>query len=242
MKKMQKKLITTVLIIIFLSSSIGILFGCTKKNKYLETEYFRYQVYTRYDEERVSIEGLTEKGRQQKNIVIPEEIDGKRVTIYQGHDEAPNVKKIIVSYNIFTINSWGLSDGTLFIYGYPAGLKVLYVNCQYKKATSMEPHFLIASAALESFQKNIPNPNVYSIANIQYLFNYEAAQNEGVFFIDDLDVGEELEIFPEVPKREGYVFTGWYAEPECQNKIELNGYIKDDEEIVYLYAGWQESK
>ena len=241
MRRMQKKRFTVFLISILFLSLIGITYGCQPKQIY-ETETFRYQVFESDGEEWVSIEGLTEKGRQQKNIVIPEEIDGKRVAIYQGHDEAPNVKKIIVSYNIFTINSWGLSYGTLFIYGYPAGLKVLYVNCQYKKATSMEPHFLIASAALESFQKNIPNPNVYSIANMQYLFNYEAAQNKGVFFIDDLDIGEELEIFPEVPKREGYVFTGWYEEPECRNKIELDGYVKTDEEIVYFYAGWQENE
>ena len=241
MRRMQKKKFTIFLISILFLSLIGTTYGCQPKQIY-ETETFRYQVFESDGEEWVSIEGLTEKGRQQKNIVIPEEIDGKRVAIYQGYDEAPNAKKIIVPYNILTINSWGLSRARLIITSYSSDIKVLYVNCYYHNSTLMEPDFYIASAALENFQTNIVNSDVYSIANIQYLFNYEAAQNEGVFFIDDLDVGEELEIFPEVPKREGYVFTGWYAEPECQNKIELNGYIKDDEEIVYLYAGWQESK
>ena len=76
---------------------------------------------------------------------------------------------------------------------------------------------------------------------MQYLYNFEDAQNKGVFFVDDLDIGEELEIIPEKPKREGFVFSGWYAEPECTNKVELNGYVKTDDAIVYLYAGWEEN-
>ena len=143
-----------------------------------------------------------------------------------------------------TINSWGLDYGHLMVNyypdNYPSSLKTIYITCQYKKAILMEPHFLIASAALENYQKRIKNPTVYSIANMQYLSNYENAPNKGVFFIDDLDVNEELEIIPAEPKREGYTFAGWYAEPECQNEVELDGYVKADEEIVYLYAGWKE--
>ena len=76
---------------------------------------------------------------------------------------------------------------------------------------------------------------------MQYLFNYEDAPNKGVSFVDDLDIGEELEIIPATPKRDGYTFIGWYSEPECLNRIELNGYVKTDDEIVYLYAGWEEN-
>ena len=241
MRRMQKKKFTIFLISILFLSLIGTTYGCQPKQIY-ETETFRYQVFESDGEEWVSIEGLTEKGRQQKNIVIPEEIDGKRVAIYQGYDEAPNAKKIIVPYNILTINSWGLSRARLIITSYSSDIKVLYVNCYYHNSTLMEPDFYIASAALENFQTNIVNSDVYSIANIQYLFNYGDSQNKGVSFIDDLDIGEELEIIPTTPKRDGYVFTGWYEEPECRNKIELNGYVKADEEIIYLYAGWKENE
>ena len=73
-------------------------------------------------------------------------------------------------------------------------------------------------------------------------YNYPESPNKDVFFIDDLNVNEELEVIPEAPKRDGYTFIGWYAESECQNEIELDGYVKADEEIVFLYAGWEEKK
>ena len=42
-----------------------------------ESEYFIYTVG--YDSNRVSILGLTDKGREQEYLVIPEKIDGKEV-------------------------------------------------------------------------------------------------------------------------------------------------------------------
>ena len=242
MRNKKNKIFTILLTGTLLFSLIWIMVGCYPKEKTYETETFRYQIFESKGEKFIEIRGLTEKGRQQKNIVIPEEIDGKKVTVYRGHDEAPNVRKIIISYGIRFINSWGFSEGNLFVRNHPDGLKVVYVNCQYEKCAFMGRSFYIASAALESFQQNIANPESYSIANMQYLFNYDDSQNNGVVFIDDLEVGEELEIIPTTPKREGYTFIGWFSEPECQNKIELNGYVKTDEEIVYLYAGWKENK
>ena len=186
---------------------------------------------------------MTEKGTKLKNIVIPLEIDGKPVKAYNGSAIAPNVRKIIVTYNCATINSFGgIVPGSLFVNGFPPNLKVLYVSCEYRRGMIMEPDFYIATEALESYQENIPNPTVYTFANMQYMYNYDEAPNKGVFFIDDLDVGETLEVIPETPKREGYTFVGWYAEAECVNGISLDGYVKDDEEIVYLYAGWRENK
>ncbi len=243
MINMKKKIATIIPVILLLCILMGTFYGCFKKDKYFKTEYFRYSIGHSEDYDFVYIEGLTEEGAQLKNIVIPEEIDGMPVKYYRGASAAPNVKKIIVSCNISTINTiGGLNSGNLFVYDFPDGLKILYINCQYNRSTLMGRSFYIASAALESFQKNIANPAAYSLANMQYLFNYDDSPNNGVSFIDDLDIGEELEIIPTTPKRDGYIFTGWYVEPECQNKIELNGYVKADEEIIYLYAGWKENE
>ena len=216
--------------------------GCNREggeSRYQETEYFKYYVYKMDGEERAVIQGMTEKGKQQKNIVIPEEIDGKRVVIYDGHDTAPNVRKIIISYNVRTINSTGFTYGNSFVNGYKGGLKILYVNCKHKESANFGKGGYIATNAREEYSKFL---GAYHFANMQYLYNYPDSPNKDVFFIDDLEVNEELEIIPEIPKREGYTFTGWYAEPECTNKIELNSYVKTDEEIVYLYAGWEENK
>ena len=232
---MYKKGIIAVLIIVLLLSTI-MLSSCSDDD-ILETEYFRYKVIGAEDAPKVSILGLTEKGKQLRNIIIPEEIDGKRVVMYKGKATTPNLRKIIISYNIESINTLGFSSGAIFASGYPNGLKILYINCTYKKCAQIGDGY-IATTVDETY-KRLVNYNWYYIANMQYLFNYEDAQNEGVFFIDDLNINEQLEIIPETPKREGYTFTGWYTEPECVNRIELQGYTKIDNEIVYLYAGWQ---
>ena len=242
MKSQSKKITSILLVFVLIVLSTMVLYGCGDDDNNFETEYFRYHIYYGKDYEVVFIDGLTEKGTKLKNIVIPLEIDGIPVTKYTGRATAPNVRKIIVSYNMTRINSFGgIAQGSLFVNGFPPNLKVLYVSCEYRRGMIMEPDFYIATEALESYQENIPNPTVYTFANMQYMYNYDEAPNKGVFFIDDLDVGETLEVIPETPKREGYTFVGWYAEAECVNGISLDGYVKDDEEIVYLYAGWREN-
>ncbi len=243
MKSQSKKITSILLVFVLIVLSTAVLYGCGDKDNNFESEYFRYHIYYGKDYEVVFIDGLTEKGTKLKNIVIPLEIDGIPVTKYTGIATAPNVRKIIVSYNMTRINSFGgIAPGSMFVNDWPDDLKVLYVSCEYRRGMIMEPDFYIATEALESYQENIPNPTVYTFANMQYMYNYDEAPNKGVFFIDDLDVGETLEVIPETPKREGYTFVGWYAEAECVNGISLDGYVKDDEEIVYLYAGWRENK
>ena len=242
MRSKSKKITSIVLVFVLIVLSTAVLYGCVDDDNNFETEYFRYHIVQAKDYDAIFIDGLTEKGAKLKNIVIPLEIDGKPVKAYNGSAIAPNVRKIIVTYNCATINSFGgIVPGSLFVNGFPPNLKVLYVSCEYRRGMIMEPDFYIATEALESYQENIPNPTVYTFANMQYMYNYDEAPNKGVFFIDDLDVGETLEVIPETPKREGYTFVGWYAEAECDNGISLDGYVKDDEEIVYLYAGWREN-
>ncbi len=242
MKSIAKKITSIVLVFVLILLSTAVLYGCVDEDNNFETEYFRYHIVQAKDYDAIFIDGLTEKGTKLKNIVIPLEIDGKPVKAYNGSAIAPNVRKIIVTYNCATINSFGgIVPGSLFVNGFPPNLKVLYVSCEYRRGMMMEPDFYIATEALESYQENIPNPTVYTFANMQYMYNYDEAPNKGVFFIDDLDIGEALEVIPETPKREGYTFVGWYAEAECVNGISLDGYVKNDEEIVYLYAGWREN-
>ena len=117
MRKYQKKAVVIIITIILSLLSI-MMTGCFKKDSnQRETEYFEYHVYVTGEEEWVEIDRLTEKGRQLKNIVIPEEIDGKKVTSVRGASETPNLKKIIVSYNVRRINSWGLTSGSFFAHG-----------------------------------------------------------------------------------------------------------------------------
>ena len=244
MKFKNRRITAIILLLVLCTSMVVFASGCFKKDSsQRETEYFIYHIYDAGDHKEARIDRLTEKGKQLKNIVIPEEIDGNIVTSIDTAAETPNLKKIIVSYNIKTINSWGLSQGSLFVYGYSQDPKIIYVNCNYIKATVFPSiRGYLATNAEESFSKHYHSLQGFSFANMQYLFNYEGAPNKGVSFVDDLETGEGIEIIPAIPKRDGYTFLGWYAEPECLNKIELNGYVKTDDEIVYLYAGWEEKQ
>ena len=42
---------------------------------------------------------------------------------------------------------------------------------------------------------------------------------------------------PEVPTREGYVFTGWYIDSSCYELWDINNDIIESD--MTLYAGWQ---
>lgn len=91
----------------------------------------------------------------------------------------------------------------------------------------------------------------YRIANIQFLYNYEEAPNEGYFWIDDIDNGEKIEVMPDTPEREGYTFEGWYNEKECINEFDFNtvfekpvlneGDIYPEDYVTYVYAKWTQN-
>ena len=85
------------------------------------------------------------------------------------------------------------------------------------------------------------------IANTSYMFNYEDAPNEGYFFINNFENGALIENTPYEPLREGYVFDGWYKEPQCINKCNfgVDTYVEqydENGELIFnelkLYAKW----
>ncbi|WP_022760613.1 InlB B-repeat-containing protein [Butyrivibrio sp. AD3002] len=68
-----------------------------------------------------------------------------------------------------------------------------------------------------------------------YLVSYES---NGGSEIDTNEVPFETYIpVPSVPEKEGYVFTGWFADEECQTPF---GFGKMPAEDIVLYAGWTE--
>jgi len=97
----------------------------------------------------------------------------------------------------------------------------------------------------------------YYLANIEFMYNYEDAPNQGHYWIDDLETGETLSYMPKDPTREGYTFGGWYADSECTTPYDFTiPYLKKDiekgstqEEYLYylenyptyIYAKWIEN-
>ncbi|MCF0261185.1 MAG: InlB B-repeat-containing protein, partial [Erysipelotrichaceae bacterium] len=51
-----------------------------------------------------------------------------------------------------------------------------------------------------------------------------------------LEHGSVLDLKNHQPVKKGYVFTGWYTDPECTKKAEVQTAVKSD---LTLYAGWK---
>jgi len=87
------------------------------------------------------------------------------------------------------------------------------------------------SLYLSSYKIELPNVNYY--------YNYSSSPNLGYAWIDYLEEGEQIITLPPTPEREGYEFTGWYSDEECNNKADLNSFVKTDTDAKF-YAGWKE--
>ena len=75
----------------------------------------------------------------------------------------------------------------------------------------------------------------YGIANNGYTVTFDSKGGTDVIAQDKM-YGDHVDL-PEPPTREGYVFTGWYADENCVNVWDLENYIVNDD--LTLYAGWE---
>lgn len=69
-------------------------------------------------------------------------------------------------------------------------------------------------------------------ADVVFDYNYSGAQKVK----QRLYNGDKLE-YPGIPKRSGYIFTGWYIDSECVTPFDWEN-PKDINCNLYLYAGW----
>ena len=75
----------------------------------------------------------------------------------------------------------------------------------------------------------------YGIANNGYTVTFDSKGGTDVVAQDKM-YGDLVDV-PEPPTREGYVFTGWYADENCVNVWDMENYIVNDD--LTLYAGWE---
>lgn len=236
---------------LFISSFIAI--GCTFafsscnafNPKEYETEYF---IYHNWNNSWVEIVNLTDKGKQQEFLILPLEIDGVPVIAISnstafGHKETQwnsnKLEKIYVLKHYDVLYDSNVFDGCINL------SKIIspYMNSG-----------LPTPPTAKMYQPRIPHENRYADvegaapANVSFLWNFEDAENEGYYWIDDLDYGEKITLIPDEPIRKGYRFTGWYKEPECINLWDFSSdttpveQFDDDGNLIYqetcLYAGW----
>lgn len=208
------------------------------------------------DRETAYITGLTELGKQQRFLVIPEEIDGVKVytigerpllqmwsSLGSADICSDKLEKIYIPFSISIISGSFRNSPNLikvfsitgeFVSGLEAPARNYYTNLAYLND--------LTNAAQQ----------IISRANVSYFYNYNIEENYGYYWIDDCDYGSKIEFIPPEPERKGYTFGGWYKEPECINKwnfetdvlpeerTEINE--EGEEEVVYqetkLYAKW----
>ena len=197
---------------------------------------FRYSVYPidpkPDDELMIQLEGLSEVGKSKQIIVVPDFIDGKPVTIlsapfwmgYIGQLESENLE-VLYFKGTPKCNARGTFQGC------PNLKKIVWLK------TDLEDEIIqrCLRTICEGINRQITTVYVCSSlntisyrckdthpANISYLYNYEGAKNEGYYWVDNFDYGEKIGYVPENPEREGYVFGGWYKEPECVTVWDFN--------------------
>lgn len=209
------------------------------RKEYESTDLFVYDKITNMVNETViCIMNITEKARNLEYLVVPEEIDGLPVCRLNYSLGSEKIKKVYIPHTVNYISPSGfvLIDGK-YLYSRKNPIKTSissYANDAY-----------VPSIFIDNYSRLIKNYYISPLlqiheANLNYYWNYPYSANGGVYFVDDLDVGESITYIPPDPKREGYIFNGWYIDPECQTQFDIESYIRSEEDgIINLYAGWE---
>ena len=76
---------------------------------------------------------------------------------------------------------------------------------------------------------------IYGIANNGYTITFDSKGGTDVAAITDMMYGDLIPE-PEPPTREGYTFTGWYSDENCQYLWDFD--TMQISQGITLYAGW----
>ena len=220
---------------------------------------FNVRLYWNY----CSIIGTTEQGNNQRFLVIPKEIEGKQVR----HLGVENNNFI---YGSLKITRPEIESNTIERVYFEGELSAYPASFHYTRTPNVskvmfvggEAHFLNRSSGRrihlprEVFANDGGNQDLQTWfhtvpANVSYYYNYDKAENDGYYWIDDYDYGSKIEYTPKEPIRKGYTFGGWYKETDCINEWDFaNDTLpekeideNEDENVYYyqetiLYAKW----
>lgn len=202
--------------------SMFLLSGC--KEKIYTSGDFIY----RLNGGQLFLEGLSEQGKEKETIVIPKEIDGYKVkeltyqyglSVRGGNFESEKLKQI---YIIPSMELWRISFSNvpnltkiIMVGAYSDIYDIDYGNAEIFFSTIENHDYWEADE-----RGCIPGTQNVShrwLSNCNYFYNYEGAENDGHYWSDNYDYGEKITYVPQNPEREGYIFGGWFQEPECVN-------------------------
>lgn len=192
------------------------------------------------------------KDIKKKYVVLPKEYKGKEIqglgvelsafyggVYYRDDFDSSVLEKIFINFELMYVYDDWFSIGDTVDGTSSADRNKYTFIIWYRFDTGNLSHFrnIINTRVFgnnllnnEETKKYIPY-DVYGIANVSYIYNYEEAPNDGYYWVDDYDNGL-IEYIPPEPTREGYTFDGWYKEAECINEWDFNS---DKTSASYIY-------
>ena len=213
-------------------------------------------------QEYYSVVGLSEEGKEKREIVIPGEVNGLEVRTI---GFLRGLKRVgsITSDNLETIYLEKYMDFcfSYFFIDCPKLKKIICLEFkdisrdEFYSASDEEPVIINNKGKENEEVKSISiyifpsqdylefGERLYSYANVVYYLDKNT-----VYYIDFYDQGK-ITYFPEEPIKYGYKFVGWYKESECINKWDyesdlLPEILKEDDVLTFkvtrLYAKWVE--
>ena len=241
---------------------LGFAAGCQRDYDIFTYGYFTYTVGNDFylqgerQDGRVNIMGLSELGRQQRYLIIPETINGRIVngigrvrSVWIGISEitradfaSEQLKKIfftrVIGNRIEVSEIINLQS-----------VMLLHFDRPIAGGWSDDARF-ITYQPLKAFEMGrVSHSHLRRPANITYLKNFDTDINYGIHFIDNVDYGSLIEFIPPTPIREGYKFMGWYQESETITRWNFEAdrlpdeILGEEDNIIFqetrLYAKWQ---
>ena len=218
------------------------------RKKIFETEYFRCIHYEWV--ETVTILELTEKGKEQEILVIPEEINGMKVDHIGG--KLRDEKGYIQRMSDLRLQSEKVKKV------YAKNTELVDHTSNFK--SEQEIDFVIIAEREEDIKNMIGAfyPNIRHYPHLKYygsilqdeeIWNDRKIEKCNTFFHKNTQIEQEIywldmikdgAIYqkPEDPKREGYTFDGWFHEENCVNEWNGEYVLPEGQEELHLYAKW----
>ena len=231
--------------------SMFLLSGC--KEKIYTSGDFIY----RLNGGQLFLEGLSEQGKEKETIVIPQEIDGYTVDHYtylyglgsKGNFESEKLRKIYIipSVSMYRVGSSSAPNLREIV--------LIGIDNRIGNTTRISESINVYFCSTKRYSEQANelgclNTTYYNewLSNCNYFYNYDGAENDGYYWSDNYDYGEKITYVPQNPEREGYIFGGWFQEPECVNIWNFDtdtlpeAKYNEEGEALYqetrLYAKW----
>lgn len=247
--KIYKELLLVSLIMMMIFSIVSCKFGNVKEHLKVSGD-FKYYSYKLNDIDWVWILEMSDEGIEKESIILPNEIDNKKINegfggrIKNGYFDfvVTGIKRLYIpSYLYHKINRLDLSyyseDNPISIFcpkynSYVSSSIKKENNNSIIKYTSATEYYELMNKNSEQVEKDGIIP-----ANVSYYLEDDYSKNY-VYFIDDCD-GTTVNIVPPNPIKEGYRFDGWYKDKDYTQKWNFETDIvppkQYDEDGNYIY-------